>query len=134
MLLGVLDHLVAGCPNIEEFHLEFPSDISSTGAVRFFSTSQFKNLTWLTIGGDSLFDGSYLQSVLLSLPLKINCLIIFVFIHHQIVENSPNLSRVHLKGSLEADKFFLNLANCLPFARNLRDLRYLKNQITSISR
>ncbi len=52
--------------------------------------------------------------------------IIIISLIRQIVKHCPKLERIHLLGSLEADTFFFHLAKCFPFARNLRDLRCLK--------
>ncbi len=75
-ILGVIDHVIKACPNIEELHIDCLTTATrnvnisrdkSWGAeiewLQLFSTIQFKHLTWLSISGNEIGDGDYLPSV-----------------------------------------------------------------------
>lgn len=126
-----MDHLNEACPNIEQLHIK-RLDGSSFGkdeiTVNFFTSIRFNCLKWLNIEVPNLFDGSYLLSVMffyksLRFYFVVTC-IIFSSSFQQMVNNCPRLERLNLDGEVEGKAFFLYLIECLPSARNLRDLRY----------
>jgi len=64
--LGIIEHLVVACPNINELHVEVDGLAETCVNIdfsQFFSAVQFQHLTRLTITGQTLRDGSYLPSV-----------------------------------------------------------------------
>ena len=65
-----MEILINCCPNIEEFHIGMKFDeghpltiLRSVKSLYSFSDIQFENLTWLSLTGFELLDGSYLPSV-----------------------------------------------------------------------
>jgi len=60
----MLNHLIKACPNVEQLHIEYYDSLSQDESADFFNSIQLNHLTWLSISGDKLYDGSYLLSVM----------------------------------------------------------------------
>lgn len=58
-----MEHLIESCPNIEQLNIGCLQFISKAETAHFFTSIRFKQLKWLSISAEMLFDGSYLPLV-----------------------------------------------------------------------
>lgn len=112
-------------PNIQELHLNL--NLFKEDSPDFFVNIQLKNLTSLTIENVSFPANYSLPTVIEPYPFFLKSTITIPNSFIQIdMRKCPQLQHLHLKGDFVPSHLFNHPEQQLPFATNLRDLRYIK--------